>query len=57
VIFRRVVGIGPGRLRLVAALLALPTALVGLRFGGGFQLGLCVLLMLVLLVTEAKRRG
>lgn len=57
VIFRRVLGIGPSRLRLVAALLALPTALVGLRLGGGFQLGLCVLLMLALLVTEARRRG
>jgi low temperature requirement protein LtrA len=56
VIFRWVVGIGPLRLRLVASLLALPTALVGLRYGGGFQLGLCVLLMLALLITEARRR-
>ncbi|WP_424952875.1 low temperature requirement protein A [Deinococcus sp.] len=52
--FRQILGIGRGRGRLLGALLALPTALIGLSMGGLWQLLALVLLLLATLLWERR---
>lgn len=56
VLFRRLMGLGPGRLRLLAAVGALLTVPLALAAGGLVQLGACVALLVLLLLAEAGRR-
>ncbi|GBF05628.1 low temperature requirement protein A [Deinococcus aerius] len=56
VLFRRLMGLGPGRLRLLAAVGALLTVPLALADGGLVQLGACVALLVLLLLAEAGRR-
>jgi hypothetical protein len=54
-LYRRVVRIGPGRLRLLIAALALATVPLGLIFGALAQLTACVLLLQPLWLVERNQ--
>ncbi|MFC4452625.1 low temperature requirement protein A [Deinococcus sonorensis] len=55
VLYRRVVQIGPGRLRLVVAALMLLGVPLGLRWGTEVQLAFGVVLLVAMLMLEARR--
>lgn len=62
VLFRRLMGIGPGRLRTALALAALLTVPIGLRYSAMWQLLACVVLLGIVTyfesyVLEPKRQG
>lgn len=54
VLFRLAVGLAPVRMRLLAAVLALPTALLGTQWGGLAQLALLTALLCGVLLSERR---